>query len=262
MIKNKQANSSVTIGLSILCVILLASTIGTLIYYNHPAQTNPDQTDLEGQLEEANKTITNLNSQLALLEDANDTINDLNNQISSLQTQLANAQSGDQSSQIATLQTKISNLNKTVTQLTDYYNSLMYVLNTELHDTAVALTAANNQKAALQTEVENLRAITSLNMSATWIDETVNQNAGSFTHWNDTAEYAGYLAVTLTSTATPIYVNVIYSSHGVDYDVQFNLASTDTAYFPVLPSDYVEIIVGNGLASGTASIQVAATYYY
>lgn len=243
MIKNKQANSSVTIGLSILCVILLASTIGTLIYYNN----NPDQSSLGAQLEEAKQTIT-----------------DLNNQILGLQTELANksTQANDESNQIATLQVKLANLNKTVTQLTDYYNSLMYVLNTENHDSAVALTEANNQKAALQAQVNNLRAITDLSMSTTWVDQTVIQNAGSFTHWNHTAGYAGYLAVTLTSTSTPIYVNIIYSSHGVNYNEQINMASTDTAYFPVLPSDYVEVIVGNGLASGTASIEVVVTYYY
>jgi hypothetical protein len=57
------------------------------------------------------------------------------------------------------------------------------------------------------------------------------------------------------------YVEVIWSSHGIDYSNKITIGTSGTAYFPVLPSN-VEVRVGNTNLINGATETVTVTYYY
>ncbi|MGA2769109.1 MAG: hypothetical protein ABSF24_12460 [Candidatus Bathyarchaeia archaeon] len=123
---------------------------------------------------------------------------------------------------------------------------------------------------ALQNQVNDLTDTLNLGKSTTWInDETISQSASSYTYWTFTASsgfvanYAGYISVNVQSSTTDkTYVQVIYSSHGVNYNNQIGVGSSGTAVFPVLPSSSTEIRVGNNNIFNGATETVTITYYY
>lgn len=255
--EKKLVSRRIAIVLGVLCILLLAGTVGAVIYFNNVynnfaathTHTDSDYSSLISQFSAANDTISSLNSQLA-----------------TLQSELANnnTQSTDLTKQITDLQVQISNANTNLKTIEDYYNSLLYVINTENHDLSVQLTAANNQITNLQNQVNSLTSIANLTAFTTWVNnQTVNQTAGSYTTWSESASYAGYISITVSSSTTSsTFANVTYSSHGVNYNVQTNVGTNGTAYFPVLPSTNVTVAVGNGLSTGTATETVTITYYY
>ena len=94
------------IALTVICIVLAASTVGILIIY----LSNGNTTDLKAQLTNKDSTIASLQSQIATLESqisqtSNSSV--YQNQITSLNVQ------------ISTLKDEISNLND---QLSGYYN--------------------------------------------------------------------------------------------------------------------------------------------
>jgi predicted RNase H-like nuclease (RuvC/YqgF family) len=251
---------SIAIVLGVLCILLLGGTVGAVVYYNNYASTH-SHTDAD---------YISLASQLAT---ANENISSLNNQLSILQSELAsnNTESTNLKAQIDALTSQLASANsqleaKDATQATidDYYNSLIYVLNTEVHDISSNLITANNQITSLQNQLDSLNAIANLTASVTWVNnQTVSQPAGSYTTWSKSASYAGYVSINVSSSTTSsTYANVIYSAYGVNYNVQTNVGTSGTAYFPVLPSSNITGGVGNGLSSGTATETVTIIYYY
>jgi hypothetical protein len=90
----------------------------------------------------------------------------------------------------------------------------------------------------------------------------VSQQAGSYTSWSRSASYAGYVSIQVSSSTSNTYVNVMYSSYGVNYNSQTNVGTSGIAYFPILPSSNITIAVGNGLTVGNANETVTVTYYY
>jgi hypothetical protein len=250
--EKKLVSRSIAIVLGLLCILLLSGMVGTVIYYNNYV-SNHTYTDVEYR---------SLASQLA---NANENITSLSEQVSTLQIALANnnTQLANLKAQVDTLNDKLISLNKTITTTEDYYNSLIYVYSTEAHDSAVELAAARLQIASLQSQVDSLGAIANLTVSTTWVNnQTVSQPAGSFTTWVESASYAGYVAITVSSSTSSTYANVNYSSYGVDYNVQTNVGTNGTAYFPVLPSSNITIAVGNELSTGSATETVTIVYYY
>ena len=99
--EKKLARRNIVIILEILCILLLISTVGAVLYLNDYASThsinNSEYSSLASQIAAANVTISNLNSQLTTLQTEiasnNTQITDLNKQISNLQVQIANAKS-------------------------------------------------------------------------------------------------------------------------------------------------------------------------
>ena len=154
--------------------------------------------------------------------------------------------------------------NSSVKTIQDYYNSLIYVYSTDSHDFAVNLTTANSQIASLQDQISAFNAIGNLSVFSVWVNnQTVSQTAGNYTVWSESASYAGYVLIQVSSsTASVTYANVTYSSHGVNYNTQTNVGTSGTAYFPILPSSNINVAVGNGLNSGSATENVTITYYY
>jgi uncharacterized coiled-coil protein SlyX len=254
--EKKIVSKSIAIVLGVLCILLLVGMVGEVIYFNNAynnyrsinTHTNSDYDSLNSQLAEANATILRLNNQLATIQ------SELTNNATKVT---------DLTKQITDLKTQIANANKKLTTLTDYYNSLLYVINTENHDLAIELTAANNQITSLQNQVNTLTAIGNLNVSTVWINnQTVSQQAGTYTTWSESASYAGYISIQVSSSTSSTYANVTYSSHGINYNSQTNVGTSGIAHFPILPSSNITIAVGNGLIIGNATETVTVTYYY
>jgi hypothetical protein len=261
MEEKKFVTKNVVAILGILCIILLASTVGLLVYYNNHGFIE-SHTDSEIQ----SHTDSEYDALAAQLSAANATISSLNFQLATLQAELANnnTQSTNLNKQISDLQVQINNEEKNKTTLQDYYNSLLYVLNTDNHDLSVELDTANSQITNLQNQINVLNAIGNLSVSTVWVNnQTVSQQAGSYTTWSESASYAGYVSIQVSSSSTSItFTNVTYSSHGVNYNTQINVGTNGTAYFPILPSSNIIVAVGNGLSNGNATENVTITYYY
>jgi hypothetical protein len=257
MAEKKLVNRSIVFALGLLCSILVAITVGTSIYY----------TNMNGTYA---ATHTHANSEyaslVAQLSTANENISSLDKQLSALQNDLANksTQATDLQTQVNTLTRQLNYENSTIKTIEDYYNSLIYVLNTKVHDTAIELTTANNQITSLQNQISILNDIGNLSVSTIWVNnQTISQPAGSYASWSKSASYAGYLSIQISSsTASTTFANVTYSSHGVNYNTQTNVGTSGIAYFPILPSSNITVAVGNGLTIGSATETVTITYYY
>jgi hypothetical protein len=254
--EKKLVGRSVAIVLGVLCILLLVGMVGAVIYYNN-AYNNYASTHSHSDAD-----YISLASQLAT---TNTNISSLNSQLSTLQSELAsnNTRLTDLTRQVTSLETEITNAATNLKTVDDYYNSLLYVINTDNHDLAVTLETANSQITSLQNQVNDLKAIGNLSVSTIWVNQTVSQPAGSSTVWSELTSYAGYVSITVSSSTTSsTYANVTYSSHGVNYSVQTNVGTSGTAYFPVLPAANVTVAVGNGLPSGSATETVTIIYYY
>jgi hypothetical protein len=253
--EKKVVNRNIAIALGLLCIILAASTAGIVIYSGN--------TDYAATHSHTDSEYAALSAQLAA---ANENISNLNNQLSALQSE--NSSNGTQSTDLQTkvdvLTGQLTSINASIKTIQDYYNSLMYVLNTDNHDLSVELTNANTQIDNLQNQINEFNAIGNLTVSTVWVNnQTVSQQAGSYTTWSESADYAGYVSIQVfSSTAANTYSNVTYSSHGVNYNTQINVGANGTAFFPVLPSSNIIVAVGNGLSSGSATENVTITYYY
>jgi hypothetical protein len=90
----------------------------------------------------------------------------------------------------------------------------------------------------------------------------VSQPAGTYNFWTHSTTYAGYVRVSVESSTTDkTYIEVLWSSHGVNYDYSLSVGVSGTGVFPVLPSS-VEVRVGNSNLLNGATETVSITYYY
>ena len=94
-------------------------------------------------------------------------------------------------------------------------------------------------------------------------DQTVSQPASSYTVWNFSASYAGYVSVWVRfSNVSGTNVRVSYSSNGVNFSQEKVVNAGDTANFPILPSPSIQVEVGNSNLVGGAIETVTIAYYY
>jgi hypothetical protein len=144
------------------------------------------------------------------------------------------------------------------------------VYQSRLSDKDREISNLNEQIVVLSSQVANLSAIVNLNRSAVWVNsKNVTIQAGYEIIWNATAYYAGYVSVLVfpstmanaSAAQADVYVQVTYSSHGVNYDNRIDVGVGGTAVFPVLPSPLIQIIVGNP-GVNVADKVITATYYY
>ena len=132
----------------------------------------------------------------------------------------------------------------------------------------------SQQITSLSTQVADLTSIANLTKSTIWINfKNVSIQARYENVWNFPANYAGYVAVHVSSNATvsdpnaPVkvshtYVHVTYSSHGVHYDQYLYIYEADeTVAFPVLPSSNIQISVGS-MGAETFTDTITITYHY
>lgn len=124
------------------------------------------------------------------------------------------------------------------------------------------ITSKDSDISLLSSRGAYLDGIVNLANSTIWVDsKTVSVQPSDETVWNVTANYAGYVSVQVSSpTVNSTYVQVIYSSHGVDYDNQINVGESGTAVFPVLPAS-IQIVFGNTSIT-VANATVTITYNY
>lgn len=175
-------------------------------------------------------TINDLKSQIAekdsTIASFNGTISSLNSQVAGLTTLAANYASAlnNSDSQMATLDSQISDLNSQISGLVNYLN---------------------------------------LNASGTIpLNAAITVNPGAnITIWSDVVPYAGYISVNVQSTSSTTYVQMLYSSYGVNYDDTITVGKSGTATFPVLPGT-VAMKLGNLDTVDSDNATATAAYYY
>ena len=169
--------------------------------------------------------------------------------IDSLNTQVAekDASIADLTENVTSLSSQVSSLQATVDQFNNTIKSL--------RDTADYLNSL----------AEYYVGILYMNSSEYLFSQrefTMDAN-GNITIYQGVLEYAGYGSVSLESTSNTTYVQILYSYKGVEYDQNFTLGESGTAYFPVLPTG-VTILIGNTDISTSDTVNGTATgfYYY
>jgi hypothetical protein len=137
-----------------------------------------------------------------------------------------------------------------------------------LNDKDSQIADLQNQVTFDSSTVDRLTAIVNLTNSTVWVnDETINQPAGNssstYTSWSYAVSYAGYVVVDiLSSSNSNTSVELKYSWNGVNYDNTVEVGSGGSAWFPVLPSNNIEVRVINNSFSTSASETLTITYWY
>ena len=140
---------------------------------------------------------------------------------------------------------------------------------------------AYTQISNLQKQVDDLSNTVYFQKHAVLADETVSQNASSYTEWIFPLKFAGFLYVKLTSSTTnTAWVQVSYDTLEGGYgDIQYSGQQTIGARpeertfsgsiggvvgFPIVQSDRVYVRVGNTntVRNDTATETVTIDYYY
>jgi septal ring factor EnvC (AmiA/AmiB activator) len=201
--------------------------------------------------------------------------NDLSAQLSSVQADLATAQ--DNLSQCnSDLATALQNLN-TVTGDRDSILAQLNDAEAELTATQDQLDSANSQVASLQSQLASLQdqiaplqsqnsqlqQIIDLSLSSTKAEAVpIYQTYGVYSNVvSFTAQYAGYVVVSGTSTSVNGYIYVEDSFTGYPYDNYLHyFVSGATLIIPVLPGTVSVYFTNTDPAGATAILTVK--YYY
>jgi hypothetical protein len=119
----------------------------------------------------------------------------------------------------------------------------------------------------LQNQVNDLTNIANLEKSANWAyNQTVSIPPNGYISWNFSANYAGFISVSVLpvsgwSWVTYTYVRVTYTNyHAINYDNQ--LSSLTVAHFPILPSSNIQIRLVNTNSQNETTERATITYYY
>jgi outer membrane murein-binding lipoprotein Lpp len=171
--------------------------------------------------------VSNLEFQIA---EKNSTISSLNSQVSSL------------NSQILSLQADIEQINSTIEDYKDAQEDAQEAFNlqAEYYNSLLALN-----------ESGYLLSPRSFTQAANTSDVVSNEDIG----------YAGYVSVAVESSSNTTYVQLVYSSHGVNFNQNVTVGTGGTAVFPVLPGD-ITVVIGNTEAVDDVTGTVTAIYRY
>lgn len=126
------------------------------------------------------------------------------------------------------------------------------------------------QISLLNSKVNDLTNITNLADSIVWVNNlTVSPiedlQLGHHCTFIFPANYSGYVSVNVLSSTNTTYVELTYTSYGVNYDSQVNVGTNGTAYFPVLPASptsCILVVVGDKNLINGATETITITYYY
>jgi hypothetical protein len=120
------------------------------------------------------------------------------------------------------------------------------------------------EEANLQNNLNGLNNIVALAKSEQWFTNdtlTIMPNS-DFTILHP-IDYAGYISVQIeSSTSNTTYVQVCYNSHGLNYSNRVTVGIGETVFFPVLPSQDLEIIFGRTNSEEQANTTVTVVYHY
>jgi outer membrane murein-binding lipoprotein Lpp len=167
--------------------------------------------------------------------------------VSNLESQIA-----EKDSTILSLNSQVSSLNSQVSSL----QADIEQINSTLDDYKAAQQSFNSQ-------VESYLSIIYLNESEylfTPRSFTIAANT-SDTVYAGSLLYAGYISVDVTSSSNTTYLQVAYSSYGVNYNQTVTVGTTGSGLFPVLPGD-LTVVIGNTEAVDDVSGTASATYRY
>ena len=167
------------------------------------------------------------------------------------------------------LNSQIDGKDASIAALTSQITSV----NAQLSALQMNLDQSNVTIANLQAGVENLNSVIasylqllSLNVSAYLFagEPLVGQNASEYTVvFQEILDYAGYIGVTVESTSSTTYVQLLCSYQEVYFDHNVTVGTNGAAYFPVLPGQ-VEIRLGNtdAYTGDLLNATITAVYYY
>jgi hypothetical protein len=170
------------------------------------------------------------------------------------------SQTAEMKNQIAERDDTISSLNSTVSSLKSQISSLAYLV----ANYSDYLNQSYNEIDLLNSQIAVINSILYLNESAALVyDKTISQQDPNTntTCWNDMLEFAGYVTVDVQSSSNTTYVQVVYSTLGVDYDNIITVGTGGTAAFPVL-TGWIEVRVGNTELVDNVNATVNALYVY
>ena len=225
-------------------VTLICGLLGAIVNYTSIINVK------ESQIETLTREMSQLQTWLegnsthldALLEPLRKEKSDLQTRISSFEneTTAKDSEISLLNSQITDLQNQISNLNAQVA-------------------------AKNSQISDLQNQVNDLEDIVNLKKYTLWINETLNQSAGSETTWKRSPSYAGYIVVEVESSSSNTSVLVSSESYGASLTVNWQVGLRGSFAFPVLPCSVGEdviIKVYNNEKFSNVTLSVLVIYYY
>jgi hypothetical protein len=162
------------------------------------------------------------------------------------------AQLTEKENTISSLQTQINALEY---QLSTTYVTQIAYLNSQLSGLNDTLTSVYSDYAWLQ-------KIAQLGASEVWYDNSFNQNANETTTLGTAqVDYAGYVVVQATASASTTYAEVLYTFGGINMDFNQTIGTSGTALFPLLPGT-VEVRMGNTNQSDANNVTATITHYY
>jgi peptidoglycan hydrolase CwlO-like protein len=225
-------------------IVLLIVAAGFIYYY---VQASSEISKNNTTISSLQKDVTTYKSLISSLQ--ND-IASYGSQVSSLQNQLASA-----NAQVSPLQNENASLKSQITNL-----------NNELSSANSQITSANSQITSLQSQNSDLQKIVSLSKSTIKANQlTINQSAGQETTVvTFTADYAGYVYVSGTSTTSNGYIHVTDSSSYYPSKLgttPFYIGTNGSVSVPVLPGT-IRVIFGNDNLFSGATATITVTYYY
>jgi len=173
-----------------------------------------------------------------------------------------------------TTSSSVTNLQNQLNQLQDTYDSYVAShnhndseynsLQSTYYDYVIIHGWTDSEYNALQDQVSDLTSTLSLGKSTVWVNnQTISQPASSYTTWNFSASYAGYVSIWIqSSNVSGTHVKAIYSAYGVNLNQEIVVSAGNPATFPILPASNIQIEVGNDNLVNGATETVTITYYY
>ena len=118
--------------------------------------------------------------------------------------------------------------------------------------------------AAYNDEVNSLLNILYLNASGTPAEnQDFSLAAGENSSvWDSGVQYAGYFIVSVESSSNTTFVQMVYSSFGINFDETVVVGTSGSAGFPGLPANNIKVIVGNTELVDSVNGTVTVTYNY
>ena len=163
-------------------------------------------------------------------------------------------------SENAGLKGKMTALNQ---QLVNLQNILAQSENS-ISDKDSTISALNNEVSALNDEVNGLLNLLYLNATGTAVsNQSFSLAAGENSIvWGGDVDYAGYFTVSVQSSSNTTFVQMVYSSFEINFDDTIVVGTSGIAGFPVLPTDNINVIIGNTELADSVNGTVTATYHY
>ena len=126
------------------------------------------------------------------------------------------------------------------------------------------ISALNNEVSALNDDVDGLLNLLYLNATGTAVsNQSFSLAAGENSIvWGGDVDYAGYFTVSVQSSSNTTFVQMVYSSFEINFDDTIVVGTSGIAGFPVLPTDNINVIIGNTELADSVNGTVTATYHY